>query len=79
MMIEDWEIGQLYWNCFAKYNGDEGAAIKDVKTQYIDNFTKTKELYLFLGSTQQHHKVSYNPFIIIGTFHPNIETQLNLF
>lgn len=79
MMIEDWEIGQLYWNCLAKYNGDEVKACNDVKKQYFDNFAKTKDLHLFLGTTQMHHYVSHNPFIIIGAFHPKIETQGSLF
>jgi len=79
MMIEDWEIGQLYWKCLAKHEGDEAKAIKDVKTKYFDDFAKTKDLHLFLGTTQLHHYVSHNPFIIIGTFYPKIELQGNLF
>jgi hypothetical protein len=70
MMIEDWEIGQLYWNCLAKHEGDETKACADVKTKYFEDFAKTKNLHLFLGTTQLHHFVSNNPFIIIGTFHP---------
>lgn len=75
MMIEDWEIGQLYWNCLGKHEGDEAKAVQDVKTKYFEDFAKTKDLHLFLGSTQLHHYVSHNPFMIIGTFHPKIETQ----
>jgi len=73
MMIEDWEIGQLYWNCLAKHEGNEAMACADVKAKYLDDFAKTKDLHLFLGTTQLHHHVSYNPFMIIGTFHPKIE------
>jgi hypothetical protein len=73
MMVEDWEIGQLYWNCLAKHEGDEAKACVDVKIKYLDDFAKTKDLYLFLGTTQLHHHVSNNPFMIIGTFHPKIE------
>lgn len=79
MMIEDWEIGQLYWNCLAKHKGDEDKAVKDVRKKYFDDFAKTKDLYLFLGSTQLHHFVSNNPFMIIGTFHPKKELQTSLF
>jgi hypothetical protein len=79
MMIEDWEIGQLYWRCLAKHEGDEGKAIKDVRKKYIDDFAKTKDLHLFLGTTQVHHHVSHNPFMIIGTFHPKFVTQVSLF
>ena len=28
MMIEDWEIGQLYWNCLRSTEGDEVAALE---------------------------------------------------
>lgn len=78
MMIEDWEIGQLYWNCLAKHEWDESKAVQDVKTKYFEDFAKTKDLHLFLGTTQLHHYVSHNPFMIIGTFHPKIETQTTL-
>lgn len=78
LMIEDWETGQLYWNCLAKHEGDEKKAIDDVKNKYFEDFAKTKDLYFFLGTTQVHHHVSLNPFMIIGTFHPKIETQYSL-
>ncbi|MDD4532743.1 MAG: hypothetical protein PHW22_04870, partial [Bacilli bacterium] len=76
MMIEDWEIGQLYWNCLKKHLGDEEKAVNDVKRKYLDNFAKTKDLYLFLGTSQVHHFVGKNPFMIIGTFHPKKDLQL---
>ena len=31
MMIEDWEIGALYWNLFGKYNGDEARTCANVE------------------------------------------------
>ena len=79
MMIEDWETGQLYWNCLARHEGDEKKAIADVRNKYFNDFAKTKDLYFFLGTTQAHHHVSLNPFVIIGTFHPKIELQGKLF
>lgn len=79
MMIEDWEIGQLYWNCLERHNGDELKAVKDVKKKYFDDFAKTKDLHFFLGTSQIHHFGTHNPFMIIGTFHPNKETQVSLF
>lgn len=79
MMIEDWELGQLYWNCLARNKGDKQRAIADVRKKYFDDFSKTKELYFFLGTTQAHHFKSKNPFIIIGTFHPKLELQGKLF
>ncbi|NWJ51888.1 MAG: hypothetical protein HXX14_13595 [Bacteroidetes bacterium] len=79
MMIEDWEIGQLFWNCLVKHSGDEASAINDVRAKYFTDFTKNRDLHLFLGTTQTYHYGSHNPFIIIGTFHPKIDTQFSLF
>lgn len=80
LMIEDWELGMLYWNCLDKANGDEKIACQKVKEKYYNEFALTKDLYFFLGTTKKHHFTSRNPFIIIGTFHPSIEdiTQLEL-
>jgi len=79
LMIEDWEIGQLYWNCLAKHEGNESKACDDVRKKYFDDFAKTKDLHLLLGTSQLHHFVSKNPFMIIGTFHPKKELQGSLF
>lgn len=79
MMIEDWEIGALFWRQLAKYEGNEAKAVADVRKKYFDDFAMTKDLYLFLGTSQVHHYVSHNPFMIIGTFHPKIENQTKLF
>ena len=80
MMIEDWELGALYWKALARYGGDEHEATQYVKKQYFDNFVKTKDLYLFLGTTKEHHgRKAKNPFIIIGVFYPKIDNQINLF
>lgn len=79
MMIEDWEIGQLYWNCLKRHEGDESKAVADVKKKYLDYFARTKDLHLFLGTSQLHHLTGKNPFMIIGTFHPKIEYQTSLF
>ncbi len=74
LMIEDWEIGQLYWSCFKKYNCEE-TAVQKVREKYLDDFAHTKDLYLFLGTTRRWHGVSPNPYVIIGTFHPAPITQ----
>jgi hypothetical protein len=78
-MIEDWETGQLFWNCLQRHEGDELKACQDVRKKYYDDFSVTKDLHFFLGTTQLHHFVAPNPFIIIGTFHAKKEDQLNLF
>jgi len=79
MMIEDWETGQLFWNCLARHEGNEQKAIQDVRKKYFDDFAMTKDLHFYLGTTQKNHYVSHNPFMIIGTFHPKVESQMKLF
>jgi hypothetical protein len=75
LMIEDWEIGQLFWNCLKRHQGNEQKAIEDVRKKYFDDFVKNKDLYFFLGTTLQHHKKSKNPFIIVGVFYPKKERK----
>lgn len=81
LMIEDWEIGMLYFNSLVAANGNEKVAIEKVREKYFDYFT-TRDLYFFMGTTKEHHKVSKNPFIIIGAFYPPMPSpypQTNLF
>lgn len=78
MAIEDWEIGMLYWNCLHHSSGDETIAKQKVKQKYFDEFVKTKDIYLFVGTTLEHHHVSRNPFTIIGVFYPPKQQQLSL-
>jgi hypothetical protein len=75
LMIEDWEVGALYWNLFNKHK-DEIKACEDVKKKYFDDFAKTKDLHFFLGTAQVHHFVGKNPFMIIGAFYPKKDIQL---
>jgi len=80
LMIEDWEIGQLYWNCLKSSKGDETIALEKVRQQYETNFINNKDLYLFLGTTKEWHtRRSKNPFVIIGVFYPKKEIQTKLF
>lgn len=76
MMILDWEIGALYWNCMDKYR-DESKALEKVREQYENNFFK-KDLHFFLGTTQQFHSFAPNPWLIIGVFPIPHQTQLYL-
>ncbi len=77
LMIEDWEIGMLYWNCLKQTEGDENKALELVRKKYIDEFS-SKDLYLFLGTTRQFHGWARNPFVIIGVFYPPIDNQISL-
>lgn len=78
LMIEDWEIFELYKNCLKRTN-DEKEAIKQVKEKYFDTFIEKNDIYFFLGTTLQwHRRRSYNPFVIIGVFYPLKEKQFSL-
>ncbi len=80
LMIEDWEIGALYFNCLRAAEGNETEALEKVKEQYELNFTTNKDIYFFLGTTREWHmRRSRNPFVIIGVFYPKKETQFKLF
>jgi hypothetical protein len=82
LMIEDWEIGALYWNCLTRQGGQEEPTLQDVRKKYLDEIARTKDLYFFLGTTLEWHKRSPNPFIIIGLFYPGFQPsvpQLQLF
>lgn len=81
MMIEDWEIGALYWNCLKRADGDEKIACQKVALKYLDDHAATKNLHFFLGTTKAFHMKARNPFVIIGTFYPpfhKINPQLSL-
>lgn len=81
MMIEDWEIGMLYFNCLKQADFNESVAKAKVKEKYFDYFL-TRDLHFFLGTTKQYHNVAPNPFIIIGAFcppKPSPNQQLRLF
>ena len=69
LMIEDWEIGQLFWNCLRAANGDENVALEKVRQKYEQEFISKKDIYFFLGTTRQWHmRRANNPFVIIGVF-----------
>lgn len=78
LMIEDWELGMLYWNCLDIAHGNEEIACQKVKEKYYNEFALTKDLYFFLGTTKKFHNVGPNPFIIIGTFYPPKENNAQL-
>jgi len=72
LMIEDWEIVQLYWNSLNRSETrNEEEACQMVKKKYFDTFVSKHDIYLFLGSQRTMHiKRAKNPFVIIGFFYP---------
>jgi len=82
LMIEDWEIGALYWNCLRSSKGDEAEAVSKVKMKYWDEFIVSKKYSpsLILGTTLEYHnKRVLNPFVIIGVLAPPLDLQTRLF
>jgi len=76
LIVEDWELGALFW----KYS-NENEAIEKVKGKY-KKIAKENDVYLFLGTTKLNHYISRNPFVIIGVFYPpkiKENPQLSLF
>lgn len=78
LMIEDWEIGMLYWHCLRECKNDEDLALKKVKQKFFNEFLK-KDLFLFLGTLKQYHGWAKNPFVIVGVFYPPFKQQEDLF
>lgn len=76
MMIEDWEIGALYWKCL-KRSATEKEAVEKVKRKYLEDFG-SRDLHLFLGTTREWHGRGLNPFVIIGVFYPPFQDQAEL-
>ncbi len=74
MQILDWECSQLYWNCVRKNGGDEVDAVEKVRGKYLEEFG-SRDLHLLLGTTQQFHGFSPNPWVIVGVFAPPYEQQ----
>lgn len=71
LMIEDWELGTLYWNCLESCGNDEKMACEKVRQMYFDHFVGDCDLYLFLGTTKEYQQRNMpNLFVVIGTFYP---------
>lgn len=83
LMIEDWEIGTLYWNCLKDNGFNEEIACQKVKEMYYGNLVGQRDLYLFLGThKEQQQRKRPQPFVVIGTFYPpkqEDDGQLTLF
>ena len=66
LMIEDWEVGALYWNLI-----DNGYAPSDAANAVKQKFFRDiagpdKDLHFFVGTIAAHPKT----WVIIGTFYP---------
>lgn len=66
-MIEDWEVGALYWRCV-----DEGAtpeeACADVKKKFLNELCgSTKDTHFYVGTILAHP----TSWVVIGVYWPN--------
>lgn len=73
IMIEDWEVGTLYWNCLKACDGNESEANRKVREKYIE-IAANPNIFFFMGTSLAHHFMK-SPFIIIGVTAP---TRINI-
>ena len=71
MMIEDWEIGALYWRLVDQGASPEEAA-KAVKQKFLNELCgETKDTHFYVGTILAHPKT----WVVIGVFWPTIPTR----
>lgn len=71
MMIEDWEVGALFWNCVNSGATHEDAC-KKVKHKFLDEICASdRETHFFVGTILSYPKT----WVVIGTFYPKIEER----
>ncbi len=72
--VEDWQLASLYWKSLKKHSGPdkEQKAINDVRKKYLQEYARNTDLYFFLGTTQNVHASTKQPFTIVGLFHPTM-------
>jgi hypothetical protein len=75
MMIEDWEVGALYWRLRDK-GLDSEAAAKQVKQKFLDELCGPDKDTRFIVGTILAHPSSW---VVIGLFYPKKDAQGLLF
>ena len=68
MMIEDWEIGELYRAMRIKYSDEETAVQKVKEKFYTQVCAANRDTHFFVGTVLQ-----YNSWVILGAFWPKKE------
>jgi hypothetical protein len=71
MMIEDWEVGALFWRLV-----DKGTSHKEASEKVRDKFLKEicgpdKDTYFYVGTILAHPK----KWVVIGVFYPKIQSR----
>ena len=68
MMIEDWEIGELYRSMLIKFR-NEGVAVRKVKEKFYDQMCAgDRDTHFFVGTVLRH-----GTWVILGAFWPKKE------
>jgi hypothetical protein len=68
MMVEDWEIDALYWNCVDGGDSPDNACGK-VKQKFLDQICgPDRDTHLYVGTVLAHPK----SWVVIGTFWPKL-------
>lgn len=72
--VEDWELASLYWKSLKKHSGPdkEQKTVNEVRKKYLQEYARNSDLYFFLGTTQNVHAGSKQPFTIVGLFQPTM-------
>lgn len=72
--VEDWQLASLYWKLVKKHPGPqgEGKAIREIRKKYLQEYARNSDLHFFLGTAQQVHASSKQPFTIVGLFQPTV-------
>lgn len=66
MMIEDWEVGALYWRLRDK-GWDEQAAVEGVRKRFFEEICCARnDVHFYVGTVLAHPK----SWLIIGTYYP---------
>jgi hypothetical protein len=79
MMIEDWEVGALFWRLVDKGANHEGTA-KAVREKFLNELCGSdKDTHFYVGTILAHPK----SWVVIGVFYPKVGAgkpkQLGLF
>lgn len=69
MMIEDWEVGALFWKLIDQGASQQEAAVK-VRDKFLGELCGTdKDTHFFVGTILAHPKT----WVVIGVFYPKIQ------
>ncbi|WP_291911554.1 hypothetical protein [Chitinophaga sp. CB10] len=70
--FEDFALASQYWKLLKKQHGadKEAKAANELRKKYLQDYVRNTDLHFFLGTTQNVHATSKQPFTVIGLFHP---------